>query len=574
MNSNRLPFRASLLLASLSLALFSAGTVSAQPDGERPGNEANCTDGVDDDGDGQIDCADADCAGDASCKPAPTAPPAAAPAKSDKETNCTDRSDNDGDTVVDCADADCYDNPVCKPSGVPEKTNSLCTDFVDNDGDGAIDCDDMDCQGPGITACKGSWRGGAGGTTARQGEYEMPELADGMAVEDLVGKGSDKDGERNDEVCADGIDNDNDGRTDCADFGCRFDPSVTVCSGNPGMRFSVVTQLSYSHYFEKDAASTLPDDDTYVSALQLRALGPIRGIENSFFLLSMRAERTPRLTFAMFQIPIGKGGFYLNVNSGGGALSTGLINSVSKRTLIDPPYYLYSSFEQGSGASAEIGGPIDAGGRLAFRVFAAGGSGRYNGNVGGRYFKEEDTGNYNYGAGAQVKLNVVGYYDRSDTPFLYTSVPTAIALVVGGKYDQRSVERYPAGNAQAVLRTGRLILNAEFYGKRELEFESTQMAYNVSAGLLLVPKNLFLAADFGAFIAGDLSNPPADLFSAGTDVRKQRDEQQARAALHWYFFRTVGVLSALYRYRDVKSSRDQKDGYKESEARLVASYWF
>jgi hypothetical protein len=89
-----------------------------------------------------------------------------------------------------------------------------------------------------------------------------------------------------------------------------------------------------------------------------------------------------------------------------------------------------------------------------------------------------------------------------------------------------------------------------------------------------VPKNLFFAADYGAFIAGDLENPPEDLFDAGSDVRKQRDEMQARAALHWFFYRHVGVLTALYRYRDVKSSRDQKDGYKESEGRLVASYWF
>ena len=264
----------------------------------------------------------------------------------------------------------------------------------------------------------------------------------------------------------------------------------------------------------------------------------------------------------------------MNINSGGGSLSTGLIKSVSKRPLLDPPYYLFSSFEQGNGAAMDFGGSLTKSGALQFRVYAAGGSGRYNGNVGGRYFKDEDVGNYTYSVGGQLFLNLAGYYSRFDTSYLYTKVPTTAAIAIGGKYDQRPTERYPAGNAQLMFRTGRFILAGEFYGKRELEFESTQVAYNAMAGFLIVPKHLFLAADFGAFIAGDLENPPADLYDAGTDVRSQRDEQQARAALHWYFYRHVGVLSGMYSWRDVKSSRDQKDGYKEVEGRLVASYWF
>lgn len=572
MTSKRTPLRVSLALAAASLAMVCVGDALAQPDGDKPTTETNCSDGLDNDGDAVVDCDDADCADDAACKGGAKPPAAPAPARTDKETNCTDRSDNDGDSVIDCADADCFGDAACKPTGTPERSNSLCTDFVDNDGDGQIDCDDMDCQGQGVTACKGSWRGGNVGDPGAMG-LEMPELEDGMKVEDLIGTGSDKDGERNDVLCADGVDNDGDGRTDCADFGCRFDPSVQVCTGNPGMRFSVVTQISHSHYFEKDPASTLPDDDTRVTALQLRALGPIRGIENSFFLISMRAERSPRLTFAMFQIPVADR-FYLNVNSGGGTLSTGLIKSVSKRPLLDPPYYMFSSFEQGNGAAVDFGGPLSPSGAVQFRVYAAGGSGRYNGNIGGRYFKDEDVGNYTYSVGGQASINFIGYYDRFDTGYLYTPVPTTLSFALGGKYDQRPTERYPAANAQFALRTGRLIFTSEFYGKRELEFESTQYAYNVMAGFLLVPKHLFAAADFGAFIAGDLENPPEDLFDAGADVRGQRDEQQARGALHWYFYRHVGVLSGLYRWRDVKSSRDQKDGYKESEARLVASYWF
>ena len=73
---------------------------------------------------------------------------------------------------------------------------------------------------------------------------DMPEISDGMDPVDMLGKGKDKDGERNDEVCSDGIDNDGDGKIDCADIGCRFDPDVTVCQGNPGMRFSIVGQVT------------------------------------------------------------------------------------------------------------------------------------------------------------------------------------------------------------------------------------------------------------------------------------------------------------------------------------------
>jgi hypothetical protein len=287
----------------------------------------------------------------------------------------------------------------------------------------------------------------------------------------------------------------------------------------------------------------------------------------------MRAEKTPRLSFAMFQVPISSSGHFLNINSGGGGLSAGLITSISKNALAEPPYYLYSAFEQGNGAAVEVGGPLDAMGKYHFRAFAAGGSGNFSGNAGGRYFADDHT-NYTYGFGGQIKFNLIGYYDRFDSPMLYTKVPTTLAALIGAKYDQRAVERYPAANAQLILRTDRFIVAGETYGKRELEFESNQFAYNVAAGVLLWEKNLYLAADFGAFIAGSLDNPPQDLADAGAEVRKQRDEQQARGALHFYFYENIGVLTALYRWRDVKSSRDQKDGYKESEARLIAQYRF
>ena len=57
------------------------------------------------------------------------------------ETNCSDGVDNDNDTAIDCADIDCLGNPAC----VLTETN--CSDGVDNDNDTAIDCVDADCVG-------------------------------------------------------------------------------------------------------------------------------------------------------------------------------------------------------------------------------------------------------------------------------------------------------------------------------------------------------------------------------------------------------------------------------------------
>ena len=102
--------------------------------------ETNCMDGLDDDGDGPIDCADPD------CLVGPT-PPCEVP-----EATCDDMIDNDGDGATDCADADCNGVGTCE---MPEAT---CDDALDNDADGDVDCDDADCGGlmcaPGMT-CTG-----------------------------------------------------------------------------------------------------------------------------------------------------------------------------------------------------------------------------------------------------------------------------------------------------------------------------------------------------------------------------------------------------------------------------------
>jgi hypothetical protein len=132
--------------------------------------EVSCADGVDNDCDGDIDSADSDCAppepvcGDGSCNGTEDicSCPADCGAAPSSESACFDGVDNDCDTLVDCADTDCTggnetscsdgtDNDCdtqvdCSDSDCQVGSESNCDDGVDNDCDGLVDCDDsLDC---------------------------------------------------------------------------------------------------------------------------------------------------------------------------------------------------------------------------------------------------------------------------------------------------------------------------------------------------------------------------------------------------------------------------------------------
>src|SRR5438477_6471677 len=51
---------------------------------------------------------------------------------------CSDGIDNDGDGLVDCADPDCANAPECRP-------HEMCGNCVDDDGDGLVAYEDPDC---------------------------------------------------------------------------------------------------------------------------------------------------------------------------------------------------------------------------------------------------------------------------------------------------------------------------------------------------------------------------------------------------------------------------------------------
>ncbi|HEY4221640.1 MAG TPA: hypothetical protein VGO62_09860, partial [Myxococcota bacterium] len=107
------------------------GAAAGEGEGEGAGgtedNDAACSDGIDNDGNGHTDCDDFNCAGFGNCK----------------ETACTtgnccgDGIDNDGNSFVDCADFACSGNgtvlpdPACQVSGV-----SLQSIQNDTNGDG------------------------------------------------------------------------------------------------------------------------------------------------------------------------------------------------------------------------------------------------------------------------------------------------------------------------------------------------------------------------------------------------------------------------------------------------------
>lgn len=466
---------------------------------------------------------------------------------------CNDHVDEDLDSMVDCADNDCKNSADCRPDGKPENTPERCSDHIDNDNDGFMDCDEQECQLGRMKVCNGSWKGdlegnglgkggngGNGGGNAvlnPDGPTDPEEGGDGKAVNPDVESAD----------SADGV-------------------------GFVGIRFGVVASV-FQSIAVNDSNYEAPVLDTTIPLLQLRAFGSLPLLEDSFFLINIRGERSPRLTFAMFQFPIG-GGHSINFNSGGGTLSNQLIISTAKQPLLEPAFYMTSAFEQGNGASVEVNGPIVTG-LLRYRAYLAGGAGFGTGNVGGRRFTFDQT-NYTYSAGAQLQYTPIGHWSRFDTPYMYTPAPATVALSLGGKYEQRVQERFPAVNTSLIARYGHFEIFAENYTKYELNFESWQTAYTVMAGVLLWPETFFFAADFGGFYASDFGKPPEVL---GTELRRLINEQQFRTALHWYFWRNNGVMSLRYtnRMRDppkVGPDSDRTDQIIDQELGLNVQFRF
>jgi hypothetical protein len=203
----------------------------------------NCNNGVDDDGDGRVDCNDDDCRAATNCMTPPE--------------DCENDVDDDGDGDTDCDDDDCAGDDVCS-----ELEPEDCGDELDNDGDGATDCDDNDCASdpacveqqcplacatislncaqdflefgcpqPVVDGLEEQCVMGCADETARAQIIQaaglpcaavVPLAVEGFGLGDVCAPAP------MDEVCDDEQDNDNDGDTDCADSDCADDPACEV----------------------------------------------------------------------------------------------------------------------------------------------------------------------------------------------------------------------------------------------------------------------------------------------------------------------------------------------------------
>jgi hypothetical protein len=144
----------SILLCLLFLGSLATVAVAASQEKGR-----KCMNLVDDDNDGDIDCADTGCTPESYCEY--------------PEVSCDDGFDNDGDGLID--DLDLLDCPVTG--------GEICDNGIDDDGDGLVDCEDhVDCDGQ---------PGGPGGELCAANEVGL---------------------------CTDGFDNDADGLIDDLDL--------------------------------------------------------------------------------------------------------------------------------------------------------------------------------------------------------------------------------------------------------------------------------------------------------------------------------------------------------------------
>jgi hypothetical protein len=161
--------------------------------------EILCSDGVDNDTDALIDCADPDCNAlscgvGCTCRNYVKA-----------ETDCTNTVDDDLDGDPDCLDSDC-ENVACGGGclcvgGLRTETN--CTDGIDNNGDAGTDCADPDCAGKQCQAASTTW------------------TCNSLSQCGCRDAGTNPPPENNFARCRNNLDDDCNGLTDCQESGCN-----------------------------------------------------------------------------------------------------------------------------------------------------------------------------------------------------------------------------------------------------------------------------------------------------------------------------------------------------------------
>lgn len=214
--------------------------------------EEICSDRIDNDGDGFIDCKDADCdlhsacqertaalcydsadndndalidCADDSCDGVTVDSTRGFVCQFGKEVACTDAFDNDNDGYADCRDADCNSDPACSV----EDTSKECSNGIDDDRDGLTDCADSSCNG--VEVFPGKFCEYGRELTCADG-FNNDGVKDGIDCKDPDCEGKPGSGGLCSavEICTDGFDNNADGYLDCADSACTT--SAACLCGN------------------------------------------------------------------------------------------------------------------------------------------------------------------------------------------------------------------------------------------------------------------------------------------------------------------------------------------------------
>jgi subtilisin family serine protease len=176
-----------------------------------------CGDGTCDDGEDPCNCAD-------DCGPPPST-----------ETDCTDGIDNNCDGSTDCADPDCGNDSACSSGNC--NNNGVC-----DPGEDCDTCPDDCINGQGGGTCDACFKGRCDGRCQPSKEgSDCADCASSYCCGDGICEGDED--SYNCEVdcgqpqstetdCTDGIDNDYDGLTDCADPDCGNDSACLSSSCN------------------------------------------------------------------------------------------------------------------------------------------------------------------------------------------------------------------------------------------------------------------------------------------------------------------------------------------------------
>jgi hypothetical protein len=132
-------------------------------------------------------------------------------------------------------------------------------------------------------------------------------------------------------------------------------------------------------------------------------------------------------------------------------------------------------------------------------------------------------------------------------------------------------------NAQTVFQISRFLIRGEIYSKYVIDYGGAwQTAWNAQTSILLIPRWLMLAADIGSSFAQNFQPGPGDpIPEFGGGFNRPVDQLQWRVALHWYWFRNIGLLSLLYRETHIEENPDRaQDNTLEREMRLEAQFRF